>query len=67
MGGRFDEDEIKKAVFECCPDRAPGPDVFSLAFFLELLGYNQRRCEESFDDFYDKGLSIKSPMLLSSA
>lgn len=39
---RFDEDEIKKAVFECCPDKAPGPDGFSLVFF-RVVGIQSKK------------------------
>lgn len=34
----FVEEEVKKAIDHCCPDKAPTPDGFILAFFSKLLG-----------------------------
>ena len=31
----FDEDEVKRALFECEGDKAPGPDGFSIAAWQE--------------------------------
>lgn len=32
------EEEVKKAIDHCCPEKAPTPDGFILAFFSKLLG-----------------------------
>lgn len=40
--------KLIRQCLDAYQDKALGPDGFSLAFFLELLGHNQRRWEESF-------------------
>lgn len=39
---RFTIEEIKKVVFSCNGKKAPGADEFSMAFFQEIWGSNQR-------------------------
>lgn len=34
---KFEKEEVKKAIDQCCLDKAPGPGGFSLAFF-QLTG-----------------------------
>jgi hypothetical protein len=36
LGLPFTEDEIKEAVDDMPPDKAPGPDGFSIAFFAPV-------------------------------
>lgn len=34
----FEEDEVRKAIFECSKEKALGPNSFNFAFFLIVVG-----------------------------
>ena len=41
----FEEEEVKKVVFECDGNKSLGPDSFTLAFFQNCLKSNPRCCQ----------------------
>lgn len=36
----FDEEEVKKVVFDMETNKAPGPDCIPIEFYKKMLGYN---------------------------
>jgi hypothetical protein len=52
----FDSKEVKKALFEMYPMKAPGIDGFPTHFFPKTLGFVRRRGDKScITDFIRRG------------
>ncbi|KAJ0547821.1 putative RNA-directed DNA polymerase [Helianthus annuus] len=52
---KFSHEEIKKAVFECGPDRAPGPDGFNFRFFKHFWRLFETDFVNILEEFYLTG------------
>ncbi|MFS7958360.1 putative RNA-directed DNA polymerase [Helianthus anomalus] len=52
---KFSAEEIKKGVFECGSDRAPGPDGFNMKFVKRFWGMLKEDFVNIFDNFYETG------------
>jgi len=60
MQRAFTEEEIVKALFDCCGDKAPGPDGISLAFLQSNWDTVRLEVMGMFSEFYSSGKFIKS-------
>jgi hypothetical protein len=58
LEGRFNEEEIKKAVFESYPDGAPGPDGISFMFYQAFREVIKPDLMEMFDDLFHGRLDL---------
>ncbi|KAF5761365.1 putative RNA-directed DNA polymerase [Helianthus annuus] len=52
---RFSQDEIRKAVFECGADRAPGPDGFNFRFFKHFWSLFESDFVNILEAFFSSG------------
>ena len=57
---RFEQEEVLRVVKELEGDKAPGPDGFSLAFFLHCWGVVKRDVLAVFEEFYQHNKFEKS-------
>ncbi|KAL5567832.1 hypothetical protein UlMin_024407 [Ulmus minor] len=51
----FEEEEIKKAVFEIDREKSPGPDGYTGAFFQDCWGILKNDMVKIFEEFYRNG------------
>ncbi|KAM0061513.1 putative RNA-directed DNA polymerase [Helianthus debilis subsp. tardiflorus] len=51
----FGSGEIRRAVFECGSDRAPGPDGFNFRFFKHFWSIFESDFQSILDEFYSSG------------
>uniref|UniRef100_A0A251VRU4 Putative RNA-directed DNA polymerase, eukaryota, Reverse transcriptase zinc-binding domain protein n=1 Tax=Helianthus annuus TaxID=4232 RepID=A0A251VRU4_HELAN len=52
----FSREEIRRAVFDCGDDRAPGPDGFNFRFFKHFWELFENDFVSLMADFYDSGV-----------
>lgn len=56
----FSEDEVVQALRFMCGDKAPDPDVFTMAFFEHCWTVLREDVMAIFSEFYDKGYFFMS-------
>src|SRR5438270_691830 len=56
----FSEEEITKAVFDCHPEKAPGPDRFSVSFFHKNWDLIGKEIIGSIQHFFKSGKLLSS-------
>ena len=56
----FTEEEISKALFECCGDKSPGPDGMTMAFFQRHWATLKEDVVNLFNEFYSSGKFVAS-------
>nr|CAD1829187.1 unnamed protein product [Ananas comosus var. bracteatus] len=49
----FTVDEVKRAVFSCAPEKAPGPDGFPMLFYQRFWPFLREDIMEVFKSFYN--------------
>ena len=52
----FEEEEVKKAVFDCDGNKSPGPDGFTLAFFQRCWEEVKAEVMSVLNDFHSSGV-----------
>ena len=57
---RFEEEEVRAAIFALVGDKALGPDGFPMAFFQCFWGDVREEIVEIMEDFYSRGKLLKS-------
>ncbi|WMV11477.1 hypothetical protein MTR67_004862 [Solanum verrucosum] len=60
LQGQFEEQEIKNSVFSCAGDKAPGPDGFSMAFYIQCWEVIKEEVVAAIQNFHDQGYFEKS-------
>lgn len=59
----FELQEIKDVVFDCCRDKVPGPDRFTMAVFQDCWDVVKDDLLEVFFEFFENGMLMRVPML----
>lgn len=57
--GRFQEDEVKQAVWDCGSEKSPGPDGLNFKFIKEFWGVIKPNLLRFLDEFYVNGVFLK--------
>ncbi|WMV18962.1 hypothetical protein MTR67_012347 [Solanum verrucosum] len=60
LQSQFGEQEIKECVFACAGDKAPGPDGFTMAFFIQCWEVVKMDVIATIQNFHSQGYFDKS-------
>lgn len=60
LQSQFGEQEIKECVFACAGDKAPGPDGFTMAFFIQCWEVVKMDVIATIQNFHSQGYFEKS-------
>jgi len=60
LQSQFGEQEIKECVFACAGDKAPGPDGFTMAFFIQCWEVVKTDVIATIQNFHSQGYFEKS-------
>ena len=64
LEGHFGEDEITRALFDCCEDKAPGPDGMTMAFLQANRDTVRGDVVALFSEFHSNGKFSLALMIL---
>lgn len=57
---RFEEEEVRAAIFALAGDKALGPDGFPMAFFQRFWTNAKEEITDFMEEFYSRGKLLKS-------
>jgi len=60
LQSQFTEDEIKDCVMACAGDKAPGPDGYTMAFFITCWEVVKKEVVAAVQNFHDQGIFERS-------
>ncbi|WMV40242.1 hypothetical protein MTR67_033627 [Solanum verrucosum] len=60
LQSQFTEDEIKDCVMACAGDKAPGPDGYTMAFFITCWEVVKKEVVAAVQNFHDHGIFERS-------
>ncbi|KAH0658710.1 hypothetical protein KY289_027458 [Solanum tuberosum] len=60
LQGRFEENEVLTCLKLCAADKAPGPDGFTMGFFIKCWEIVKQDIMDTFPKFYDQEVFEKS-------
>ncbi|XP_049347879.1 uncharacterized protein LOC125812432 [Solanum verrucosum] len=60
LQSQFTEDEIKDCVMACAGDKAPGPDGYTMAFFITCWEVVRKEVVATVQNFHDHGIFERS-------
>lgn len=60
LEGIFEEEEVFAVIKSCSPDKAPGPDGFTMAFYQKSWGFIKSDVMGALNYFHQHGTMVRS-------